>query len=86
MLFYLGLGAWVNGGSGWELAADYATNPDLAADYADGRRSGRKAGATMTGDAELQKGGVCGIAAVILCWLTTGGRYSQRPCKQRDLA
>jgi hypothetical protein len=43
MLFYLGLRAWVNGGSGWELAADYATNPDLAADYADGRRSGRKA-------------------------------------------
>jgi len=42
MLFYLGLRAWVNGGAGWELAADCAMNPVLAADYADGRRSGRK--------------------------------------------
>lgn len=32
MLFYLGLGAWVNGGTGWGLAADYATHPAFAAD------------------------------------------------------
>jgi hypothetical protein len=72
MLFYLGLGAWVNGEGG-------AAQPQIGADQ-------KETGSTMIAMPGTKRAMFAGIAVAMLCGLMAGRRHRSMACKQRGIA